>query len=57
METGCGEKPNIYVVVLQPSNTMEEVEMAGEMKLDSVWIRTWWKKNHDWNVDTERYAI
>lgn len=37
---------------------MEEVEIVGEMKLDSVRIRrTWWNKNHDWTVNTERYAI
>jgi len=52
------EKPNIYIEVPQPGNATEEVEMVGEMKLDSVGRRgTWWSKNHDWTVGTKRYAI
>lgn len=43
---------------MQPGNTMEEVKLVGEMKLDGVGIRGMrWNKNCDWAVGTERYAI
>lgn len=52
------EKPNIYILIPQSGNITQGVEIAGEMKLDSMGLRgTWWNKNHDWTVGTERYAI
>lgn len=52
------EKPNIYILILHPGYTTEDVETVGEMKLDGVGIKgTWWNKNHDWTVGIEGYAI
>lgn len=40
------EKPNIYTPIPQHSNTGEEVELVGEMKLDKWKTRGTWNKNH-----------